>query len=165
MIIILFILQAFATEVCFSPDQPCDEKLSALLSEAKKSISIAIYDINLEQVIHQLIKAKLRGVNVRVVADKRQSKGSHSAVSTLVKANVPVRFGRQRGIMHDKFTIVDDQTLQTGSFNYTHHAATANQENQIYLTDLEVIKKFGERFEKIWMGAGPTIPRRVSSEN
>jgi phosphatidylserine/phosphatidylglycerophosphate/cardiolipin synthase-like enzyme len=146
--------------ICFSPDEPCDAKLIQFITDAKHSIDVAIFDINLDQFVHQLA-VQSRKIKVRVVVDKRQSKGSHSLVSTLIKAGVDVRYGRQRGIMHDKFTIVDAKSLETGSFNYTNHASTSNQENQIYLHEPKVVKKYVERFEKIWLSGKP-VPKEVA---
>ena len=139
-------------EVCFAPDEPCDVKLLRFIQGASVSLDVAIYDINLDQVIHALALSASHGVRVRVVVDQRQSKGPHSGVGLLVRAGVAVRYGHQRGIMHDKFTIVDGRQLETGSFNYTNHASEANQENQIYLDTPSVLARYRERFERIWDG-------------
>src|SRR6266568_2129043 len=71
-------------ETCFSPDERCDSKLIEFIKSAEKSIDLAIYDINLDQLVHQLAM-KSKKIPVRVVVDKRQSKGPHSLVSTLIK--------------------------------------------------------------------------------
>jgi len=140
-------------ETCFSPDEPCDIKLIKFVSGAKKSIDVAIYDINLDQLVHQLLVQKIQNLKVRVVVDRRQAKGDHSLVPLLIKAGAQVRYGHQRGIMHDKFTIVDGGMVETGSFNYTNHASEANQENQIYLSNPLVTDRYRARFEKIWSTA------------
>lgn len=136
-------------EVCFSPDEPCDQKLIKFVKTAQRSIDVAIYDINLDQLIHELIVAA-RTKQVRVVVEYRQSKGGHSLVSTLVKAGVSVRKGKQRGIMHNKFVIIDGEKVETGSFNYTNHAREANQENQVYIFNPKTVARYVERYRKIW---------------
>jgi phosphatidylserine/phosphatidylglycerophosphate/cardiolipin synthase-like enzyme len=73
----------------------------------------------------------------------------------MIKAGAAVRFGRQRGIMHNKFAIVDGKMVELGSFNYTHHASRANSENQIYLSNPKVVARFQQRFDKIWASADP----------
>src|SRR5271166_3106571 len=85
-------------ENCFAPDEPCDEKLITFVQSATKSLDIAVYDINLDQLVHQILVLSKK-IPVRVVADKRQAKGSHSLVNTLIKGGVNLRFGHQRGIM------------------------------------------------------------------
>jgi len=142
-------------EVCFSPAERCDLKLIKFVDSAKKSVDIAIFDINLDQLVHHLI-LKSRKMPVRVLVDRRQSKGPHSLVSTLIRAGVRVRFGRQRGVMHHKFTLVDGKRLETGSFNYTNHAYRANRENQIYLDDPSVIGAYVNEFERSWNAGNPS---------
>lgn len=139
-------------ETCFAPDEPCAEKLMRFIKTAESSIDVAIFDINLEDIVGELI-AKSKSIQVRVVVDKRQSAGEHSLVKKLIKAGVEVRFGHQRGIMHDKFTVVDNKMVETGSFNYTNHATLANQENQIYLANAGAVTRFKNRFESIWQDA------------
>ena len=146
-------------EVCFSPDEPCDLKLLKFIQSAKVSIDLAIFDINLDQIVHELLVAKAKGIKVRVLVDARQSKGEHSLVNTLVKGDVGVRKGRQRGIMHNKFVIIDGKAVEVGSFNFTKHAAQSNNENQLYDFRPNVVKKYVERFEVIWERAKPMKER------
>jgi phosphatidylserine/phosphatidylglycerophosphate/cardiolipin synthase-like enzyme len=136
-------------EVCFSPAERCDLKLVKFIDSAKKSIDIAIFDINLDQLVHRLL-VQSRKVPVRVLVDRRQSKGPHSLVSTLIRGGAQVRLGRQRGVMHHKFAVVDGMRLETGSFNYTNHASRANQENQLYLDDPELVGAYVKAFERAW---------------
>jgi phosphatidylserine/phosphatidylglycerophosphate/cardiolipin synthase-like enzyme len=143
-----------AAEICFSPDEPCEERIGRFLASAQKSVDLAVYDINLEE-LGELLIAQARKMPVRIVVDKRQSKEKNSIVPMLVQAGVQLRYGHQRGIMHNKFVIVDGTKLETGSFNYTHHASLANQENQIYLSDARAIERYRKRFEQIWEGATP----------
>ncbi len=157
--------QSANEEVCFSPDEHCDEKLIEFIKGATKSIDVAIYDINLDQLVHQLA-VQSKKIKVRVVVDRRQSKGHHSLVSTLIKAGVDVRYGHQRGIQHNKFAIVDGKMIETGSFNFTNHASKANQENQIYLSSPTVVVRYRERFEKMWESAdAPEKSIRFPSSN
>ena len=136
-------------EVCFSPDKGCDVKLWKFFQSATKSLDIAVYDITHPKLVHEILVASKK-IAVRVVVDQRQSKGTHSLVSTLIKGKVPVKFGYQRGIMHHKFTLVDGKRLETGSYNYSDNATFRNQENQIYLSEPTIVKKFQDQFEQMW---------------
>jgi phosphatidylserine/phosphatidylglycerophosphate/cardiolipin synthase-like enzyme len=138
-----------ADEVCFSPDEMCDARLAKFIESATTSLDIAVYDINLDQVVHQIL-VQARKIPVRVLVDRRQSKGSKSLVPLLIKAGAQVRFGKQKGIMHDKFTIADGRMLETGSFNYTHGAADLNQENQVYLATPKIVERYKKRFDLSW---------------
>lgn len=143
-----------ANEVCFSPEGNCDVKLWKFLQGAKKSLDIAIFDLTHEKIAHEIAVASKR-IPVRVIVDRRQAKGNHSVVPTLIRAGVDVRFGYQRGIMHNKFCLKDQTWLETGSFNFTSGASTKNNENQIYLNHPEIVQKYQNRFNDLWEVAVP----------
>lgn len=137
-------------DTCFSPVERCDLKLIALLQTATKSLDIAIYSITHPQIVAAIIAAKTRGVKVRMVVDRQQSTGTSSLVTLLKSSGISLRVGNVQGIMHDKFSIVDKRTLETGSFNYTNNASESNAENQIYLNDPSTILKFEVIFAALW---------------
>jgi phosphatidylserine/phosphatidylglycerophosphate/cardiolipin synthase-like enzyme len=139
-------------DTCFSPDEPCDTKLLKFIDSAQSSLDVAIFDINLDELVHHLL-VQSKKITVRIVLDRRQAKGDHSLFPTLLAGGANVKFGHQRGIMHNKFVIVDGKMVELGSFNFTHHASQANQENQIYLAKPAVVERYKKRFEKIWTGA------------
>src|ERR1035437_5751192 len=60
-------------EVCFSPEESCDLKLIKLVQSAKTTIDVAVYDISLEMLAHQLL-TQLKKIRIRILVDKRQSK-------------------------------------------------------------------------------------------
>jgi cardiolipin hydrolase len=141
-------------EVCFSPEEACDEKLAAFIQSAKVSVEVAVFDVNLDQVVHQIL-VQSKKIPVRVLVDRRQSRGRYSLVPLMIKAGARVRTGYQRGIMHHKFVIVDGRRLMTGSFNFTNGAATKNQENQVYLETPSIVDRFKRRFEQSWTEGRP----------
>ena len=149
-------------EICFSPEEKCDLRLVKFIQSAKTSLDIAIFDLTHVQIAHEIMVASKR-IPVRVVVDRRQSKGVHSLVSLLVKAGVSVKIGAQRGIMHNKFVVLDGKWIETGSFNYTTNASNNNNENQIYLSDAGIVARYRERFELLWRNArefGVQVTRR-----
>ncbi len=138
-----------ANEVCFAPDDPCDIKLTKFVQSAKSSLDIAIFDLNLDKLVHEIL-VQTKKIQVRILVDRRQAKSDHSLVSLLLKAGAKVKIGHQRGIMHNKFVIVDGKMLETGSFNFTNGAAFKNNENQVYLSTPTIVARYKAQFEKIW---------------
>jgi phosphatidylserine/phosphatidylglycerophosphate/cardiolipin synthase-like enzyme len=137
-------------ETCFSPNESCDQKLIGVINSAKKTLDVAIFSITHPEIAAAITAAKNRGVDVRMVVDKGQSESTRSQTDELVQAKVPLKIGNSSRIMHDKFCIVDRMILETGSFNYTMSATVYNTENQIYITDKNVIKRYQDNFEKLW---------------
>jgi phosphatidylserine/phosphatidylglycerophosphate/cardiolipin synthase-like enzyme len=53
-------------------------------------------------------------------------------------------------IMHDKFVVVDGETVETGSFNYTASASSRNAENVIVLHEPAVAQRYGQEWDRLW---------------
>jgi phosphatidylserine/phosphatidylglycerophosphate/cardiolipin synthase-like enzyme len=67
-----------------------------------------------------LVRAKQRGVDVKIVLDEKgnRSKASQAAMNVVVNAGIPLRTNGHYA-MHDKVIIVDNHTVESGSFNMT----------------------------------------------
>lgn len=143
--------------VCFAPDTDCSKPLANIMSQSKATLDVAIYDLNYQPLATAIIGQSAK-VKVRVIVDKEQSKTKSSLVSMLVKAGIPVKYGKQKGIMHNKFVIVDHFYVETGSYNYTDRATLANHENQIYTNDPDVVNAYIGEFEKMW-ALGVDVPK------
>ena len=52
--------------------------------------------------------------------------------------------------MHNKFAIIDNRILLTGSYNWTFSANHRNDENLMVIDDPEIIARYQNQFEKLW---------------
>lgn len=139
-----------ASDACFSPIEKCDVKLMSFIGLAEKQLDIVIFSITHTEIAEAIKNAKNRGVQVRMVVDRQQAQAENSKVKALKEAGIEIKFGAAKSMTHDKFTIVDLRQIQTGSYNYTVNATLNNLENQIYISDTEIIQKFSAEFERIW---------------
>jgi len=111
----------------FSPQDDTLQAFLDFIATAKRKIRIADYSFNLEPLVDLLIEKHKQKVDVRLVLDKSQSTGEAEkpALAKLKKAKVPFVLGTssKHKIMHNKFTILDDEWVQSGSWNYTNAAS------------------------------------------
>lgn len=143
---------AFAddTRVLFSPNGSCQQAIVDEISKANKTIDIAMYYLTTRETAQELVKARERDVTIRIFLDQSQEHASYSKSRYLMKRGIDVRFYVGSGLMHNKFAIIDDKVLITGSFNWTATADKENQENLLIMTDKDLIRKYAERFELLW---------------
>lgn len=141
-------------ENAFSPGADAEALVLKVIASAKSTIRLAAYSFTSPKVVQALLQAKKRGVDVRVVVDDRgnRSKASLSAMNILLGAAIPVRTNSQYAIHHDKYVIVDEIHVQTGSFNYSKAAAKSNSENVLVVwgnADLaySYLKHWRDRYE------------------
>lgn len=55
--------------------------------------------------------------------------------------------------MHNKFFIIDDKILGTGSLNWTSTAMQINYENLIIIKDDQAVKNYSNYFYDLWKNA------------
>lgn len=125
-------------QVGFSPEGSAQQLVLQTLDDARQSVRLMGYSFTSPDIAGALVEAKKRGVDVQVVLDEggNRGKASVAAMSLLVNAGILVRTVSQFKIMHDKVIIVDGQTVETGSYNYTLSAARSNSENALVLHDV-----------------------------
>ncbi len=137
-------------EVAFSPKQGATQLITATIAKAKSTICLAAYSFTSETIAQALIAAKERGVEVKVILDKSQLK-QNSVARLLQENDVTVKFSHKYSIMHNKFIIIDDNTLQLGSFNYTKSAEAKNAENVLIINHCsELASQYAKQWQKIW---------------
>src|SRR5438876_6694540 len=122
-------------EVAFSPNEGSEALVVKVIDSAKSELRVLSYSFTSAPVTAALLRAKKRGVDVRVVADHKNNVSQDSsgkaraALSALVNAGVDVRTISVYPIHHDKVVVADRQTVELGSFNYSDAAARKNSEN------------------------------------
>lgn len=122
-------------EVAFSPDEGSEHLVVKVIDSARSEIRMLTYSFTSAPVTQALLRARKRGVDVKVVADEKnnvaqdRSRKARAALSALANASVDVRTISVYPIHHDKVVIVDGETVELGSFNYSDAAAHRNSEN------------------------------------
>lgn len=142
-------------EVAFPPD--CDELLVNTIKQARKTIYAAVYTFTLDDVAEALIAKAKKGVKVRVKVDARQTEKIES-MKTIVKAlessdcevkRVDMPQQTYTVKMHDKFLVVDDKVVVTGSCNWTHYGTNVNAENMVVIESPAIAQRYVDEWREI----------------
>jgi phosphatidylserine/phosphatidylglycerophosphate/cardiolipin synthase-like enzyme len=126
-------------QVAFSPHGGAEALVLKTVDSARRSIRLMAYSFTAAPVVRALLDAKRRGVDVAVTVDYRsnvsedRSGKARAALGTLANAGIPVRVVRAFSIAHSKYIVVDGETVETGSYNYSQQAARFNSENVLVL--------------------------------
>lgn len=139
----------------FSPEGSAQKAIINAIRSAKTELRLAAYSFTSRDIVKELVAAKKRGVDVKIVVDEKGNKSKHSisAMNTVQLAKIPIRTNGRYAIMHDKFIVVDRKTVETGSFNYSDSANKRNSENAIVLYNMpELAEVYLEHWERRWAG-------------
>jgi phosphatidylserine/phosphatidylglycerophosphate/cardiolipin synthase-like enzyme len=138
-------------DAAFSPRGGGLELVLSTIKAAQKTIRVAAYSFTSKPIATALVDAHRRGVDVRVVADKNGNFSRYTATTFLANQGVPVRLNGSYAIHHHKFMVIDGQTLQTGSFNYSKAAEEKNAENVLVVHSApELAGKYAAEWERLW---------------
>jgi phosphatidylserine/phosphatidylglycerophosphate/cardiolipin synthase-like enzyme len=156
----LLLIISLSVKVFFSPNGGAHDAILKELKEAKSTIDVAMYILTDRELSKALIMAKDRGVNVRILLDSKSAEEiGYSKHHFLSEKQVAVKLDnthksygdKHEGIMHNKFAIIDNKVLITGSYNWTHSAEELNDENLLIIKESKtLIRKFCEEFTKLW---------------
>ena len=111
----------------FFPNEKNIDKLVTYLSKAQRSLSICVFNLTNDRLANAVHDAHKRGVKVRVISDDECMENQGSDIKWLAGQGVPCRVDSESQFhMHNKFVVVDDTFLITGSFNWTVQAGKSN---------------------------------------
>jgi phosphatidylserine/phosphatidylglycerophosphate/cardiolipin synthase-like enzyme len=125
-----------------------DEDLQSAIEQARVSIDVAIYDLNLYSIRDALIAAEGRGVQVRMVVESDNFTPEEMAPFTNV--GIPVVGDEDPDSMHNKFLIIDRYEVWTGSMNYTVSDAYSSRNNMIRLRSTELAENYEAEIEEMF---------------
>ncbi|HEX2515328.1 MAG TPA: phospholipase D-like domain-containing protein [Chloroflexota bacterium] len=143
------------------PDRPenhsggIDERLVAFMGTAQRSLDVAIYDFDLQNVAEAMAGARGRGVAVRLVTDSDTLENKDPAIQRAIgivrRASIPIVEDKRSPIMHHKFAVVDGQAVLTGSWNFTTGDTYRLNNNAVIMRLPQVAANFTGEFEKMFV--------------
>ena len=133
-------------QVYFSPHGGCTDAIIRELNKAKSTVLVQAYTFTSAPIAKALLNAHKRGVKVEVILDKSQRTQKYSSATFLSNVGIPVKIDAQHAIAHNKVMIIDEETVITGSFNFTKAAEANNAENLLVIHD----KKLASLYMKNW---------------
>ncbi|CAN5211355.1 phospholipase D-like domain-containing protein [soil metagenome] len=134
----------------FSPGEACRQAINQQINAATKSLKICVFTISDDMISQAILAAYKRGVTIQLLTDNDKLLDLGSDISELGKAGISIKVDNTSNHMHHKFMISDDESLITGSYNWTRSAAKFNQENIIISTEGSLVREFIVEFERLW---------------
>lgn len=109
---------------------------------------VQAYTFTSKPIAKSLIRAKERGVDVKVILDESQMSSKHSVINELSKQKIPIWIDFKPAIAHSKVMIIDNQKIITGSFNFSDAAERRNAENLLIITgNPTLVEQYIENWE------------------
>jgi phosphatidylserine/phosphatidylglycerophosphate/cardiolipin synthase-like enzyme len=142
-------------EVAFTPGDRIDRLVIAAIDAARNEVLVQAYSFTDHAIARALVRARARGVVVRVVADREQARAlPQNVLPELSAGGVEVWLDGNFQAAHNKVVVIDADTPHattvTGSYNFTIAAQRGNAENVIVLRDnAPVARAYRDNWERL----------------
>ncbi len=155
LIIILLFIFSFNSlaevEVYFSLYDDPESIIIEKIDNAKDFINIAMYTFTDREIAQSILKAKDRGVDVKIYLDRSQVNAKYTKSRYFINNGIKdIRISSNNYIMHNKFAVIDNKIVITGSYNWTASAGERNDENLLVIDNKNIIEKYQNQFNNLW---------------
>lgn len=137
----------------FSPYDKTEKIILNLIKSCKSELLLAAYNFNNKKIYDALLKAHKKGVNIKIILDGKlfdKNKNKNKLLKSLYILKIPIKLNYSYNIMHNKFIVIDEESIETGSYNYTKSAPKYNAENIIILKCVpKIALKYKKEFLKL----------------
>ena len=150
-LVFVFSLNALAkTEVYFSLYDDPEAVIIEHVDGAEEFISVAMYTFTDIEISKAILEARDRGIDVKILLDRSQVKAKYSRSRYFVKNGIEVRISSNSYIMHNKFVVIDNKIVITGSYNWTASAGERNDENLLVIDYNYIVERYQDQFNNLW---------------
>lgn len=139
--------------VYFSPNVQLENEIIRLVQSAQSSIRLAMFYYTNDRLHKSLLDALSRGIRIQALWGQRSWRQCDSSeIDEMLSLGVG-SIAPLRGILHHKFAIIDDQTVITGSANWTASAFKRNDEDVLVIKDRAVADRYKTEFDRLYRDA------------
>jgi phosphatidylserine/phosphatidylglycerophosphate/cardiolipin synthase-like enzyme len=118
-----------AIAVCFAPEEDYAAFAVRAIDNADREILVGAYGLTTGSgIVEALVRAKQRGVDVRLIADKTTPCSRASGIDALAAAGVPIWIDDQPRIALAKTMVIDGAVTLMGSYSWTAGAAQNSED-------------------------------------
>jgi phosphatidylserine/phosphatidylglycerophosphate/cardiolipin synthase-like enzyme len=125
-----------------------DEILADDIDQARLSVDVAAYSLDLWSIRDALIHAHQRGVVVRMVMESDNM--DNQEIQKILDAGIQTIGDQHEGLMHNKFIVIDQSVVWTGSMNFTVGGAYRDNNNLIRIQSSKVAEDYSSEFDEMF---------------
>jgi len=144
----------------FAPFDQVEEEVLCALDTAQDEVVVAHYNIRRQSYLDKLVELSERGVRVKVAVDVKNAAKDYNVGDDFLEEHgielirtAPSSYS----LMHLKVTVIDQELVMTGSFNWNGTAALANDENMVVIRDERVAEVYRNELLEVYGDAPGAI--------
>ena len=134
----------------FSSQGSIGDELLKEIRQAKSKLFLAVFGFTNMRLAEELVNLSKQGIAVRIKMEETKTvkKRHYQVVQFLRAGGVPVQAVGGEGKNHNKFAVIDERKVITGSYNWTLRAEK-NWENLLVLDSPKLAMMYEREWETI----------------
>jgi len=150
-------------KLIFGPEADEVAALNAEIAQAQRSIHFMTFVFSLDALAEAMLRQSAReDLDLRGIFERRNSIASWSQLPALHCAGAELRQDGNPYTLHHKVIIIDQDTVITGSFNFSNNAAKSNDENILIIRNATIAELYLDEWRRLWDGATELAPDAVA---
>lgn len=135
--------------VYFAPENRIESVITKRIKKSKESIHFMAFSFTSERISEAMIDRHKSGVSVHGIFERRGSNSDHSEFRKMKIEGLDVSTDSSRGAMHHKVIIIDEETVITGSYNFSINADRHNDENILIIRNRKIAEEYLQEFARL----------------
>ena len=149
-------------QVLFASEDEAVSQIVPLLQSAQQSIYFMAFSFTHNDLGEAMLERAAEGVTVSGIFETRGSQTEFSELPPMFCAGLAVRQDGNPSTYHHKVIVIDEQTVITGSLNFSANADESNDENVVILTNPAIAAQYLQEFQRNWAEANPPDPAEMN---
>ncbi len=141
----------------FSPKGGGTEAILDVVRSARQQISFMTFSFTDNDIANAMVERRNNGVKLEGVYDQCLGYGKYSTYHIMRQNKVYTRMDGNEALLHHKVILVDN-TVITGSFNFSANADKSNNENMLIIEDAGVAQAYQQEYARVMQAAKSNNP-------
>ena len=159
--------KAFSSDVYFTRQEIKGHIIQAI-EGSRESIDISVQDITSKDILNTLVRAKERGVHIRIMADKRRSLKKGILFDFYKNKTFAIKALNAREMIRSNFAIFDCKLLVIGAYDWNEVVGRLSRDNAVFTEETKLLVKFQKEFDRLFHGGvahdEPGVPGETGKE-
>ena len=158
----------------FNPNPASEDWIVKAIDAAQETLDLTMFTLRSTKIAEAILRAKERGVKVRVILDQSQNDSdavrpyrdwlAYNGVKVRVLGGPDPNGPEWAEKDHNKFMVLDGKLVETGSMNFTKNAVQFNFENGSFTTDKTDAKAYQAFFDDMWKNRAGSFAEAPAKE-
>lgn len=128
--------------------QDIQNRILKALDDAEVSITLVMAWFTNDTLFQKIIEKQTQGIEIKLaIYDDGINKKHGVDISKI--PHVKLKKGQRGGLMHNKFCVIDNQVVLTGSYNWSDNAEFKNDENITIEYDPKQASKYSVEYRRL----------------